>query len=317
MLADDHDVLQGNLWGNEGKNSEQPREEDGGYKGIKDTVRMVYRMQHGHNPDAYDPTPIKYDIPVTFGGFVFGGVSFALVEDRKFKSPPPPMDYKGDIKTLTGELLGRRQEDFLSIWKDTDKGLPKILITASMWGSAQTGVNGADLIDFDAHGYPADGRTRAVKLAKEAGALVLTGDQHLGMVCRQGIDQHDDGSLYFAAPAIQSIWQRWFEPQGKLANKRLNDPNTGDFTDTFGNKMRVLATANPPISHADYQDDCKIWGKFLNDRSLKAEGYGIVKVDPSRKKFTLECWPQDANPMKDKQFDGWPYYGEFDHPENT
>ncbi|MEI8619175.1 hypothetical protein P4S63_25350 [Pseudoalteromonas sp. B193] len=49
-MADDHDVLQGNLWGDGGENSELPKEEDGGFKWDKDLVRMVYRIQHGHNP---------------------------------------------------------------------------------------------------------------------------------------------------------------------------------------------------------------------------------------------------------------------------
>ncbi|WP_370980922.1 alkaline phosphatase D family protein [Agaribacterium sp. ZY112] len=310
MLADDHDVLQGNLWGNSGRNSDMPKEEDGGYKWNKDLVRMVYRMQHGHNPDAYDPEPIKYNIPVTYGAFIYGGVSFALVEDRKFKTPP---DYEGDPKSKTGILLGQRQEDFLKAWKDMHKGLPKILITASVWGSAQTGPDGKGLLDYDANGYPADGRTRAVKLVKDTGAMVLTGDQHLGMVCRQGVNSFDDGPLFFAGPAVQSIWQRWFEGGGKLANQRNGDPNTGDFTDTFGNKMRILAVANPPISHADYQDDNTIeWGKFLNDRKLKSEGYGIARINANREDYILECWPHDADPSKDQQFSGWPYQGKFD-----
>ncbi|WP_096085011.1 alkaline phosphatase D family protein [Agaribacterium haliotis] len=312
MLADDHDILQGNLWGNAGKNSDMPKEEDGGYKWNKDLVRMVYRMQHGHNPDAYDPKPIKYDIPVTFGNFIYGGINFALIEDRKFKTPP---DYDGDPKSKTGVLLGQRQEAFLDAWADMEPGLPKILITASVWGSAQTGPDGKALLDYDANGYPADGRTRAVKLVKKAGALVLTGDQHLGMVCRQGVNSFDDGPVFFAGPAVQSIWQRWFEGAGKLPNKRNNDPNTGDFTDTFGNKMRVLAVANPPISHADYQDDNVVeWGKFLHDRSLKSEGYGIARIAADRQNYVLECWPHNANPQTDKQFAGWPYRGKFDTP---
>ncbi|BED89343.1 hypothetical protein PspMM1_18110 [Pseudoalteromonas sp. MM1] len=68
--------MQGNLWG------------DGGFKWDKDLIRMVYRIQHGHNPDPYDPKPIKYGIPVAYATYEYGGISFAIVEDRKFKSPP-------------------------------------------------------------------------------------------------------------------------------------------------------------------------------------------------------------------------------------
>ncbi|KXI28822.1 alkaline phosphatase D family protein, partial [Paraglaciecola hydrolytica] len=139
VLADDHDVLQGNLWGNKGKDPGTHKEEDGGFVWDKSLIRMVYRMQHGHNPDAYDPTPIEHGIPVTYGAFIYGGVNFAMVEDRKFKSPPNP---KINLLKTTGELLGKRQEQFLAQWKNTAPGLPKICLTASIWGSPQTkGVN--------------------------------------------------------------------------------------------------------------------------------------------------------------------------------
>ena len=154
ILADDHDVLQGNLWGQAGVDSPDDREESGGFKWDRDLVRMVYRIQHGHNPDAYDPTPIEHDIPVTFGAFVYGGVSFALVEDRKFKTPP---DYVTDPLATRGHLLGSRQETFLKDWQQMHPGLPRICITASMWGSPQTDPRGEPLLDYDANGYPPDG----------------------------------------------------------------------------------------------------------------------------------------------------------------
>lgn len=309
VLADDHDVLQGNLWGAKGEFSELPKEEQGGFKWDKDLVRMVYRIQHSHNPDPYDPTPIKYNIPVSYGSFVYAGVSFALVEDRKFKSPP---NYKVKPHLGKGELLGKRQEAFLKAWQTMDEGLPKICITASIWGSPQTNEKGKGLLDFDSNGYPPDGRARAVKLVTEAKALVLAGDQHLGLIARQGLKEFDDGALFFAGPASAAFWQRWFEGKGKLANQRNNDPNTGDFIDTFGNKMRVLAVANPKLSHQEFSDGNTSWGKFLADRQLKTEGYGIVKVNHVKRNHTLECWEWDTDPLTGKQFDGWPFVTKFD-----
>ncbi|BFM13274.1 hypothetical protein R50072_34270 [Simiduia litorea] len=308
VLADDHDVLQGNLWGNSGTNSELPKEEDGGFKHDKSLVRMVYRMQHGHNPDSYDDTPIAFDIPVCYGNFVYGGVNFAFVEDRKFKSPP---DYQVPLNGKRGELLGERQEAFLRHWKNTEPGLPKVCITASMWGSPQTLEDQKPLVDFDANGFPADGRTRAVQLVKDADALVLSGDQHLGLLAIQGIESFDDGVLFFSGPAAAAFWQRWFEGAGTLANQRNQDPNTGDFIDSFGNKMRVLAVANPKIPFVEFNKGRKGWGMFLADRSLKSEGYGIIKVNHKDKHFDLECWPWEANPAIDPQFPGWPYRHNF------
>ncbi|WP_020208795.1 alkaline phosphatase D family protein [Gilvimarinus chinensis] len=303
VLVDDHDVLQGNLWGQAGV-SGGPKEEDGGFKWDLDLVRMVYRVQCSHNPDAYDPTPINGCIPVYYGSFVYGGVNFAFVEDRKFKTAP---DYDPDPETTRGVLLGARQEQFLENWANSRPGMPKAIITASMWGSPQTDEKGEPLLDYDANGYPPDGRRRAIALAKKAQAVVLSGDQHLGMLAEQCLDSFDDGVLFFSGPASAAFWQRWFEPAKALDNQRNNDPNTGNFVDTFGNKMRVLAVANPKISHADFQDDNTTWGKFLADRQLKSEGYGLVRFRPGKGEVTFECWPWDADPSRDPQFSGWPY----------
>lgn len=303
LLADDHDILQGNVWGNAGVDAVDDKEESGGFKWSKSLVRMVYRVQHGHNPDSYEDLQIEHGIPVSYGSFVYRGTDISFVEDRKFKTPP---DYEADPLTVKGELLGAKQEAFLAQWATTNTDLPKVCLTASMWGSPQTGAQGEPLLDYDANGYPPDGRTRAVELVSKANALVLAGDQHLGLVAHQGLNDFDDGALFFAGPAGAAFWQRWFEGAGKLNNKRNDDPNTGDFVDTFGNKMRVLAVANPKITHAEFDKSNQRWGKFVGDHRLKSEGYGIVRVNQERGEFELECWPAKANPEVDAQFSGWP-----------
>ncbi|TLU65168.1 hypothetical protein FE810_09610 [Thalassotalea litorea] len=310
MLADDHDVLQGNLWGVGGRDpvvleTDKRMEEDGGYTQTKSLVRMAYRIQHSHNPRPYDPTPIDHGIEVTYGAFIYGATSFALVEDRKFKSR---RNTKVDPRHAQGELLGLRQEMFLRAWKNMHPGLPKVCLTASMWGSAQTQGNVKPLLDYDSNGYPYDGRTRAVQLIKDAGAVVLAGDQHLAMVARQGIDDFTDGPLFFAGPAGAAFWQRWFEGEGRLENKRNNDPNTGDFTDTFGNKMHLLAVANPKVTYQSFKSQVgDSWSNFLADPAVKSEGYGLVRVDHQQQAFEFECWEWSVDPKTGKQFDGWPY----------
>lgn len=308
VLADDHDILQGNVWGNAGVGSEQPKEEDGGYKWDKEIVRMVFRMQQGANPDPYDPTPVRFGIPAGYGEFVYGGVSFAFVEDRKWKSPP---DYESDPLEARGELLGARQEAFLEHWAGTHGDLPKVCLTASIWGVPQTAGDLKPLLDYDANGYPPDGRNRAVALVRDANALVLAGDQHLGMIAQQGLDDFDDGALFFAGPAAASFWQRWFEGEGRLDNRRGDDPNTGDFVDCFGNRMRVLAVANPNMSWSEFSDGQVDWRVSTSDRSIPSEGYGIVRVDQSAGTALLECWPRDVDPEQGEQFAGWPYLHHF------
>ena len=311
VLADDHDVLQGNLWGNGGDATLGPTEEDGGYKYSLDLVRMVYRIQCGHNPDSFDPTPINHDIPVSYGTFVYGGTSFAFLEDRKWKTSPNANKGK-KISRMSGNLLGERQEAFLKAWAIMDSGLAKISLTASIWGSPQTNRDLDPLVDFDSNGYPPDGRMRAVKLLRDANAIAIAGDQHLGMVARQGVLDYEDGPVFFAGPAGAAFWQRWFEGGGQLENQMSGNPNSGNFIDCFGNKMRVLAVANPKMTHAEFLDSKDGWGYFVGDRSIKSEGYGIVKVDHAKQSFSLECWSWDSNPRRDQQFYGWPIMVPFD-----
>jgi len=60
----------------------------GGYRMHADFVRMVERTQNWQHPDPFDPTPIEQGISVYYGDMVYGKVSFAIIEDRKFKSGP-------------------------------------------------------------------------------------------------------------------------------------------------------------------------------------------------------------------------------------
>ena len=46
---------------------------------------MVERAQTSHLPDPYDPTPIEQGIGVYYTDFNWGGIGFAILEDRKFK----------------------------------------------------------------------------------------------------------------------------------------------------------------------------------------------------------------------------------------
>ncbi|KVX01282.1 alkaline phosphatase D family protein [Shewanella frigidimarina] len=314
MIADDHDVMQGNLWGVGGRDpvvleGKTRTEEDGGYTQTKSLVNMVYRVQQGHNPDPYDPTPIDNDISVSYCEFVYGGVSFAMVEDRKFKSR---RNININPIHTQGELLGHRQENFLREWADIDSDLPKVCLASSMWGSPQTKSNVEPLLDYDANGYPPDGRTRAISLIKNAKAVVICGDQHLAMMATQGINDYEDGPLFFAGPAGAAFWQRWFEGLNKLPNQFNNDPNTGNFIDTFGNKMRVLAVANPKITYDEFKSQTNgSWSNFMADPALKSEGYGIVKVKHSQQKMIFECWEGSVDPAHGQQFAGWPYTHRF------
>jgi len=87
-IPDDHDIGQGNLWGEYGKKASSPAGSDGGYFYHSAYVRQVERCQTSHLPDPIDPRKIKRNIGVYFTSLNISGVDFAILEDRKFKSGP-------------------------------------------------------------------------------------------------------------------------------------------------------------------------------------------------------------------------------------
>ncbi|MDX2178008.1 MAG: alkaline phosphatase D family protein [Bryobacteraceae bacterium] len=296
VQTDDHDVYHGNLWGNGGRKAPDRDPNRGGYRCTGEWVNMVQETQCAHNPDPYDPTPVDQGINCYYCAFEYGGVSFALLEDRKFKTAAVQGQ---DLDVHEAELLGERQEKFLEEWSRNAPGLPKISLTQTVFACVQTSPTGKSLLDFDANGFPKLGRDRAVVLLKKAGAIALAGDQHLSTLVIHGLDRYDDGILQFAAPAGASSWQRWWQPAKPAPN--------GEFMDAFGNKVRVLAVANPKITFAEYREHNKGRGQGLGDRKLKSEGFGIVVVDHKAKSYTIECWPHDGGP----QFKGWPFRWPF------
>jgi alkaline phosphatase D len=310
VQTDDHDVYHGNLWGNGGRpapetmvmrdgaaaNVRDPNK--GGYRCSGEWVNLVQRTQCGHNPDAFDPRPVEQGITVHYGAFKFGGVSFAILEDRKFKTAPIQ---GGDLDVHEAELLGARQEKFLEEWgKDWDGVSAKVCLTQTVFACVQTSPTGRAMLDWDSNGHPKLQRDRAIELLKKAKAIVLAGDQHLASVVQHGVNDFADGVVQYTGPAGASGWQRWFEPNAELANARRK--HTGDFVDAFGNKVRVMAVANPKVTFAEYRKVHKGRGQGLGDRKLKSEGYGIVVVDKEKKEFVIECWKWDEK----RQFVGWP-----------
>ena len=87
-IPDDHDIGQGNLWGEGGKKSMRIDGNDGGYYFHSEYVKMVERAQTAHLPDPYHQAPLEQGIKAYFTSLKIGGVNFAIIEDRKFKSGP-------------------------------------------------------------------------------------------------------------------------------------------------------------------------------------------------------------------------------------
>ncbi|MBA3697565.1 MAG: metallophosphoesterase [Planctomycetes bacterium] len=316
-IPDDHDVGHPNLWGENGKRSVAKDNSDGGYFYPVEYVNMVQRQQSWNLPDPVDPTPIERGISVYFTRLRVGGIDFAILEDRKFKSGPagkipkmgPRPDHINDPTydpttiDLPGlELLGQRQERFLASWAEDWQGadLKVVLSQTAFCGAVHMhgGRNSRLLADLDCNGWPQTPRRRAVEAIRRARAVHLCGDQHLAVVTKHGLDGFGDGPYSFTSPAlVNTIYGRWWHPLDEKAGPNPVPgsplPWTGDFLDGLGNKLSMLAYANPP--------------DIANERQ-RADGYGIVRFSKSARTVTFECWPRfsDAKHGNVAQFPGWP-----------
>lgn len=306
LLPDDHDVGQGNLWGDAGKNYTQI-----------DYTKMVQRVQTAHMPDPYDPTPVAHGIGVYYTAFRIGRVGIAIVEDRKFKSNYKDFWAKGNVVKAGNSdfsaakvndpkavLLGQRQLKFLKEWSADWKGQDqKLVVSQTVLGGTATHIKRTDgkpiLADFDSNGWPKPGRDKALDAIRQGFAPVLCGDQHLATITQHGIDNWGDAGYALCVPSIQNFWPRYWKP-GKLGGNHIDGmpPYTGNYTDGFGNKFTMWAAANPaPSGH----EPAKIHDK--------APGYGIMRFHCKTGKTTMECWPRYADPKDPTtggQYPGWP-----------
>lgn len=312
-IPDDHDIGQGNLWGENGIVAKNSAGHDGGYFYHHEYVKMVERCQTSHLPTPYDATPIEQGIGVYYANYRLGPVDFAIIEDRKFKSGPngkiPQQgprpdhirnpDYDPSSVDVPGlKLLGDRQLAFLEAWsKDQEPGRMKAVLS-------QTGFCGGAHIhgqkdnrlhaDMDSNGWPQTGRNKALELIKAAGAVHIAGDQHLATVIQHGIEDYRDGPWAFVVPAIvNNYYSRWWWPEDEKAgaNPVPNSPLpwTGDYRDGFDNRISLQAYANP-------------------DTPSNGAGFGIIRFRPTLKEVEFECWPREVDLVRPnaEQFAGWP-----------
>ncbi len=320
---DDHDVFQGNLWGEGGVATNAQNE--GGYEEPASWVRLVDRTQTSHLPDA-DPynaiqpaPPVAQGIGVYFTGLVYGRVGFAVLEDRKFKTGPsnPPADPDQQF------LLGDRQKDFLRAWTTDWAGQDiKCVVSQSPLGNLHTHANsgyGFGLNDRDSHGWPVHRRNEAWALLRQSRMFQIAGDQHLATVAKHGIEEPGDAGYSFTAPAIANFFPRAWDPVHNSAGPTpIVSPYLGDFFfDGNGTlpsgepnlsandpaHVRMIAVANPLEYHFETRD---VNPANLHDRGA---GYGIVRIDKTTRQVKFECWPLHADPEfpnTGSQFDDWP-----------
>lgn len=344
-LPDDHDVFHGNVWGEGGEKtiqegSAKEKQDSGGYKLPADWVNMIQICQTSHMPDPYDPTPIKQGIGVYYTGWKYGGIDFAIIEDRKFKSAPKnyfpdeadvengfaqnlKFDFKNYQEPEVLQLLGDRQMQFLKEWTEDWTGNihMKALLSATSFMTLQTLPEGT--IN--------DSVTSRLEIP-EKGEYVQGDDLTRDMdsngwpVARR----NEVVSLLRKSHAVHIVGDQHLPSVGQYAVDEFGDGSFVFTVPALGNvfprrwwppKHRRV---RPFLGRPDYTGD--FFDGFGNKITVfaaaspyrshrtpallydRSTGYGIVKFDKSTRKIKFECWPRYTDPetQKEGQYADWP-----------
>ncbi|WP_186756597.1 twin-arginine translocation pathway signal protein [Echinicola salinicaeni] len=345
IIPDDHDVYHGNIWGEAGKAADisgswgAPAQDSGGYKMAPKWVNMVQKCQTSHLPDPYDPTPVKRGIDVYYTEWIYGGVSFAILEDRKWKSAPkhvlpeeaevwngwiqnPDFDIKKH-RVEDAQLLGERQLSFLDHWSQDWSGDVKMksLVTQTNFSTVSTlpadakndgvvpGLKipvageyvSGDVIngDMDSNGWPQVGRDKAVAKIRKCFAFHIAGDQHLASFIQYGVEEYGDSGYAFAGPALNNIWPRRWWPP--VANPENHSESNPAYTGNYEDGFGNKMTIKAVANP-------RLTGKKPAIVYDRATGYGIVTFNKTNRTITTECWPKYVHPLKNPegQYAGWP-----------
>lgn len=331
-IPDDHDVYQRNIWGIGGQ-AVADGDLDGSYGGYfmhPQWINMIQRTQTSHLPDPFDPKPLKQGILSYYTSVCVGEIGFAVLEDRKFKSPPTvvrakmsrdshitePKGYdtrRADVPGAT--LLGDGQLKFLRQFARDWRGQQmKAALSQTIFANLQILGKRADDVpqefdipldrDLDSNGWPQSGRRKALHEMRRGFMVHIAGDQHLASTIHHGTDQWEDACWSLCVPSIANYYARSFNPAyPPLDHKPGMRPFTGRYEDGFHNKLTVRAVANP------VQDPRP--GQFPEPVELHREvpGYGIVRFNKPQRTITMETWPRyvdPADPKTGSMYPGWP-----------
>ena len=340
-IPDDHDVYHGNLWGSGGKATPPGLEgaaaqDAGGYRMPARFVNMVQKTQTSHLPDPFDPQPAEQGIGVYFTECNVGGVSLAVIEDRKFKSAPaellpaamivngwaqnPGWNPWWNTDTKEATLLGDRQHAFLEQWAAdwTGRTWMKAVLSQTLWANLATlpdsakndaivtfleipdsgiYVKGDKIIaDYDSDGWPQNGRDKALKIIRKAFALHICGDQHLPSTIRYGTDSWGDAGYAIVSPATGNIFPRRWFPPDPGRNKADSAPG---YTGEFNDGFGNKITVYAVAN----PHKSKVSPTRQNEL---VTGYSAVIFHKVTREIELANWPGYADPAIEKPFPGWP-----------
>lgn len=340
-IPDDHDVYQGNIWGAGGRASKpygNEGQDKGGYIMHRDWVNVVHRTQVSNLPDPVDPEPIEQGITVYHTDLRLGGISFAILADRMWKSAPkmllpkaqilngwaqnPDFDSSKEGDVPGAELLGPRQEKFLANWANDWSGgvWMKSVISQTIFANVATLPKGAatDAItpklvvlpeggyargeipvqDHDSNGWPQTPRNRALRSMRQGLAFHIAGDQHLGSTIQYGIDDWNDGSWAICVPSVANVWPRRWFPPEPGKNQKRGAPK---YAGEFLDGFGNRITVHAVSNpHAVKHEPAALMHR--------APGYGIITFDRRSRNLTIANWPRwvDATRPGAAPYNGWP-----------
>ena len=351
-IPDDHDVYQGNLWGAGGKiaskkGDRNDQQDSGGYMQPPEWVNMVERTQTSHFPDPYDSAPVIEGIGVYYTDLLYGGVSFAIIEDRKFKSAPNkffPKDFKvrngwvenskyRDPKLLNvkgAELLGERQMIFLEDWIDdwNDGIWMKALLSQTIFSTIATLPDSAisdvvvpKLRILEKDDYAED--DVPTQDMDSNGWPKIERDRVL-RILRKGFAIHLAGDQHLGS-TIQYGVESWGD-----ASFALCVPSVANYFPRrwFPKEGPIDWQAGTPKNLGKFFDGfgnrvtvhavANPYFTNLEPSSLydRATGYGIIKMNKETREIEMTNWPRQVDPSKSgaQPYEGWPVkFHQFDN----
>ncbi|NOY61253.1 MAG: twin-arginine translocation pathway signal protein [Calditrichaeota bacterium] len=343
-IPDDHDVYHGNVWGAGGKKADksgdaQDQQDSGGYRMPAAWVNMVQRTQTSHFPDPYDSTPVKQGIGVYYCEINYGGISFAVVEDRKWKSAPKPLLPKANIRNgwarnrkfdaakeadVPGAvLLGKRQLHFLHEWADNwdENTWMKVVLSQTIF------ANVATLPEEDATSDAIVPKLRVLKRGEyppddipvadmDSDGWPQTGRNKAIREMRRAFalhiagDQHLGSTIQYGvddwrdagyAFCVPAISNVWPRRWFPKNPGRNRKPGAPKYTGDFLDGFGNHITVYA-VSNPVFTGEKPA---TLYDR---ATGYGIVRFNRKSHDIVIECWPRESDPAKPdaQEYFGWP-----------
>jgi hypothetical protein len=268
----------------------------------------------------------------------YGGISFAIIEDRKFKSSPtvmvpegrvengwfqnPPFDPAKQADVAGATLLGDRQLRFLRDWAaDWSHGAEmKTVLSQTLFSNLATLPSDAPsdrvvprlsivpvgayppddrrVADADSNGWPQTGRNKALREMRRGFALHICGDQHLGSAIQYGVDDWRDAGFALCVPSVGNFFPRRWFPPEPGLNQ---SPGAPRYTGDYYDGFGNRMTVHAVSNpHAYGHEPAALYER--------APGYGIVKFNKDDRTITIECWPRWEDPARAdaRQYPGWP-----------